>query len=165
MPTLRILCPTCSGAGLTGGHSGQTPESYEEHSETCPECDGEFFVSEEVAPSDYYKTFRGRCKQYCEAEIRLDPTLTLVRGHIFVSAWPSEPVQPHWWCKRADGTVLDPTWYQFPFTEAPSAQLYTEFDGRVSCAECGKEMDESGARFESNYAFCSSRCYGRFVGL
>lgn len=31
-------CITCSGHGLIGGHSGQTPDSYEEHSEPCPDC-------------------------------------------------------------------------------------------------------------------------------
>lgn len=31
-------CQTCGGVGLIGGHSGQTPESYEEFSEPCPEC-------------------------------------------------------------------------------------------------------------------------------
>jgi hypothetical protein len=31
-------CLTCGGVGLIGGHSGQTPESYEEWGEPCPEC-------------------------------------------------------------------------------------------------------------------------------
>ena len=161
----RVLCRACNGHGMIGGHSGQTAESYEEHSEECPDCKGALFEEAEVSPEAYYQTFRGKCKRYCEAELQLDPTLTLVRGHIFVAAWPSEPDQAHWWCRRADGTILDPTWRQFPFIEAPPPELYTEFDGRVTCAECGKEMDEKDARTESNYAFCSSRCYGRFVGL
>ena len=42
---------------------------------------------------------------------------------------------------------------------------YTEFNGQVTCAECGKQLPEEEASFESNYAFCSSRCFGRFVGV
>lgn len=34
----RHVCQTCNGVGLIGGHSGQTPESYQEHSEDCPDC-------------------------------------------------------------------------------------------------------------------------------
>lgn len=36
-----IKCPSCNGHGLIGGHSGQTPESYEEHAEGCDDCDGQ----------------------------------------------------------------------------------------------------------------------------
>jgi len=37
-PKPEQLCLTCNGHGLIGGHSGQTPDSYEEHSEPCPDC-------------------------------------------------------------------------------------------------------------------------------
>ena len=33
-------CNTCGGHGMIGGHSGQTPEQYEEWQETCPDCEG-----------------------------------------------------------------------------------------------------------------------------
>ena len=36
-----VDCPTCNGHGLIGGHSGQTPESYEEHAQGCDDCDGQ----------------------------------------------------------------------------------------------------------------------------
>lgn len=36
-----VDCPTCNGHGLIGGHSGQTPESYEEHATGCDDCDGQ----------------------------------------------------------------------------------------------------------------------------
>jgi len=36
-----VDCPTCNGHGLIGGHSGQTPESYEEHAAGCDDCDGQ----------------------------------------------------------------------------------------------------------------------------
>ena len=31
-------CNTCNGHGMVGGHSGQTPEQYEEWQEPCPDC-------------------------------------------------------------------------------------------------------------------------------
>jgi hypothetical protein len=60
------------------------------------------------------------------------------------------------------GTIYDPSKDQFP---SRGLGIYTPFDGHVVCAECGKEMDEGEARLESNYAFCSTRCNMRFVGL
>jgi hypothetical protein len=35
----------------------------------------------------------------------------------------------------------------------------------VQCSECGKEMKEEEASYESNYCFCSYECHGRFVGV
>lgn len=35
---IRQYCRTCGGCGEIGGHSGQTPESYEEWSAPCPDC-------------------------------------------------------------------------------------------------------------------------------
>jgi hypothetical protein len=110
-----------------------------------------------------YAEFRGRCKELCEAEIAKDPTLRIVRGHVFIMAWMSDPRQPHWWCVRDDGSIFDPSWRQFP--SKPPTTAYEEFDGRVSCSNCGQEGDESDFSFESNYAFCSNHCYGRFVGV
>lgn len=120
-------------------------------------------TAEQIAAG--YRQFRGKCKTLCDAAVASDPSLTLVRGHIFVPAWSSEPFQPHWWCRRSDGTIFDPSWEQFPFQQAPSAEFYEEFDGRVSCSNCGKEGHEKDFSFDSNYAFCSSECYGQFVGI
>lgn len=114
----------------------------------------------ECAATEGYLKYRGRCKELSEAACAADPTLTLVRGHYFCPMWNSE--EPHWWTVRSDGSVYDPSCAQFP---SRGLGVYTPFDGMVSCAECGKEMDEDVASFESNYAFCSSRCYGRFVGV
>lgn len=112
-----------------------------------------------------YKTFRGRCQELCAAEIAKDPTLTLVRGHYFEPRWPSDPKQPHWWCKRPDGTIVDPSVLQFPSGDKHVPQRYTEFNGVVECSNCGKEMKEEEASFDSNYCFCSHLCHGRFVGV
>lgn len=109
--------------------------------------------------SDYLK-FRGRCKELAEAAAQRDTTLRLVRGHYFCPIWNSE--EPHWWCEKPDGTIVDPSCLQFP---SAGLGVYTEFDGRIACAQCGKEITEAEAIFESNYAFCSSACFGRFVGV
>jgi hypothetical protein len=109
--------------------------------------------------SDYLE-FRGKCKELSEAAVLADPTLKLVRGHYFCPIWNTE--EPHWWCVKPDGTVVDPSRLQFP---SKGCGIYSPFDGHVECAQCGKDMVEEEARFESNYAFCSTRCLMRFVGV
>jgi len=108
--------------------------------------------------SDYLK-FRGKCREMSEALCAEDKTLTLMRGHYFDPQWGE---QPHWWCQRADGTVVDPTAAQFP---SKGGGVYVPFDGFVECSECGKRLKEEDAEFESNYVFCSYTCHGRFVGV
>ena len=109
--------------------------------------------------SDYLK-YRGKCKEMSEALVASDPSLTLVRGHYFCPIWNSD--EPHWWCVDAQGEIVDPTMLQFP---SKGKGIYTPFNGIITCSECGKELPESEARFDSNYAFCSSTCNMRFVGL
>lgn len=106
-----------------------------------------------------YKLYRGKCKEFSEKAVAEDPTLTLVRGHYYCPHWGE---QPHWWTVRPDGTIHDPTKLQFP---SEGKGLYVPFNGMVSCSECGKEVKEEEASIEGNYAFCSSGCYGRFVGV
>lgn len=108
---------------------------------------------------DDYTKYRGKCKEMSEALIAADPTLILVRGHYYDPLWGE---QPHWWCKKPDGTVVDPTKDQFP---SKGHGPYVEFDGTVECSNCGKRMQEEEADFQSNYAFCSYTCYGQFVGV
>lgn len=108
---------------------------------------------------DDYLKYRGKCKEMSEALIAADPTLTLVRGHYYCPFWGE---QPHWWTVTQDGTINDPTKDQFP---SKGDGVYTPFNGLVHCANCGKEMKEEEASFESNYAFCSDSCHMRFVGL
>jgi hypothetical protein len=109
--------------------------------------------------NDYLK-FRGKCREMAEAAILQDPTLRLVRGHYYCPLWNTE--EAHWWCVRPDGSIFDPTARQFP---SKGLGEYVEFDGVVECAQCGKEIPEEEARFDSRYAFCSSACNRRFVGL
>jgi hypothetical protein len=109
---------------------------------------------------DNYLKFRGKCKELSEAACREDPTLTLVRGHYYCPIWNTE--ECHWWTTRPDGTIHDPSKLQFP---SAGMGIYTPFNGMVTCSECGKELVEKEARFESNYCFCSVKCHMRFVGL
>jgi hypothetical protein len=106
-----------------------------------------------------YMTYRGKCKEYVDAAVAKDPTLTAVRGYYYDVSWGR---QAHWWCTRQDGTIFDPTAKQFP---SKGSGVYEEFDGTVLCSECGKKMTEEEASFHGNYAFCSTACNLRFVGL
>jgi hypothetical protein len=117
-------------------------------------------MSDPKNAADGYRLYRGRCKELSEAACAADPTLKLVRGHYYCPIWNSE--EPHWWTLRQDGTIHDPTREQFP---SHGCGEYTPFDGMVSCEECGKNIAEEDAIIESNYAFCSGRCYGKCVGV
>jgi len=107
-----------------------------------------------------YMRFRGKCKELSEEACAKDPSLTLVRGHYYCPIWDSN--EPHWWTTRQDGSVFDPSEAQFP---SMGMGEYTPFDGNVTCEECGKKVPEDKAIFESNHAVCSSRCFGRMVGV
>lgn len=108
-----------------------------------------------------YKIYRGKCKEACEALQKVLPELRLVRGYYFDPIWNKE--EPHWWLVDADGRITDPTKYQFP--TAGQTSFYREFDGTIECANCGRSVLEEEASIEGNYAFCSSLCHGRFVGV
>lgn len=110
-----------------------------------------------MAEQDDYSQYRGKCKEMSEALVAADPTLTLVRGHYFCPFWGE---QPHWWTKRPDGTIVDPTKNQFP---SKGIGEYVEFDGTVECSNCGKRIREEDGDYESNYVFCSYECHYHFV--
>lgn len=109
--------------------------------------------------SNYLK-YRGKCKEYVDAAIVADSTLRAVRGYYHCPIWGK---QQHWWCKRPDGSIFDPTAKQFP--SGGIKEFYEEFNGIIHCSQCGKEMKEDEAHFESNYCFCSGACHMLFVGL
>lgn len=106
-----------------------------------------------------YEKYRGKCKEMSEELVCADPSLTLIRGYYYCPFWGQ---QAHWWTKAQDGTIHDPTKDQFP---SRGSGAYVEFDGKVNCSECGKEMREDEASYESNYCFCSCECHSRFVGV
>lgn len=107
-----------------------------------------------------YLEFRGRCKELSEEACSQDPTLTLVRGQYFCPIWNVE--EDHWWTTKPDGIINDPSKRQFP---SKGSGIYIPFNGLVTCDQCGKEIPEKEASYESNYKFCSGRCHGRFVGV
>ncbi len=115
---------------------------------------------DDIQVDDGYNKFRGRCKELSELACIEDKTLTLVRGYYYCPIWNVE--EPHWWCVKQDGVIFDPSKDQFP---SKGLGLYKEFNGIVNCSECGKELKEEDARFDSRYAFCSLSCNMRFVGL
>ena len=116
--------------------------------------------TQEQIQQDYLE-FRGKCKILAEEAVKNDSSLTLVRGYYFCPLWCSN--EQHWWTKREDDTIYDPSARQFP---SNGSGIYEEFDGIVECAQCGKEMKEEDAIFESSYVFCSNnRCFGKFVGI
>lgn len=109
--------------------------------------------------SDYAK-YRGKCREFCEELIIEDPTLIMVRGWYVCPMWGK---QAHWWCRREDGTVVDPTVKQFP--TAAGAAEYVEYDGYVECEQCGKRVHEDEAHMDGHHAFCSCTCYARCIGF
>lgn len=107
-----------------------------------------------------YLAFRGKCKELAEAACQADTKLRLVRGYYHCPFWGK---QAHWWGESQDGTVTDPSSPQFP---SKGMGDYEEYDGNVECANCGTAMPEDDAwRIEGRYCYCSSRCYGQFVGV
>jgi hypothetical protein len=112
-----------------------------------------------MTEEDNYTKYRGKCKEMSEALVAADPTLRLVRGHYWDAFWGD---QPHWWCEKPDGTVVDPTKDQFP---TKGKGDYHEFSGIIPCSQCGKEMTEDEADIDGRYAFCSGECHCRFVGV
>ena len=108
--------------------------------------------------NDYMK-FRGQCKPMAEEAVRADRSLTLTRGYYHCPIWGK---QAHWWATKKDGSIVDPSAAQFP---SKGIGEYEPFNGCVKCSNCGKEMTENQATFDSNYAFCSYKCHGEFVGV
>jgi len=58
-----------------------------------------------------YRKFRGKSKELAEAAISREPTLRLVRGYYYCHTYGK---QPHWWCEKRDGTVVDLSARQYP---------------------------------------------------
>lgn len=112
-----------------------------------------------MTDSNYLK-YRGKCRWFAEAACQSDPTLTLVRGYYHCPLWGK---QPHWWCTRPDGTIVDPSVKQFP-TQGVGAE-YEEFDGTIECEHCHKEVKESEAYFYGHHAYCDYACFGHDIGF
>ncbi len=112
---------------------------------------------------------RGRCKELAQAAADADPTLRIVRGHYMCPVWGA---QPHWWCVRPDGTIVDPSGAQFPSFDMAGPNWYVEYDGAITCASCGKSGLETELHTgtwdiigNGRYVVCSYTCHGHIVGF
>jgi len=114
----------------------------------------------EERQSDYMK-YRGRCKELCEALIKENPDLEIVRGYYHEPIWNTK--EQHFWCKDKSGNIIDPTRKQFPSGGMP--EYYEEFNGVIECSECGKRIKEEDADMAGNYPVCSQLCAYKLVGL
>jgi hypothetical protein len=108
--------------------------------------------------SDYEK-YRGKCKEECEKLLKQDPSLTMRRGYYHCPIWGK---QQHFWCTDKKGKIVDPTKRQFP---SKGCGEYEEFDGKLTCEQCGKPTTEEDAVISGSYACCSGECMCRLVGL
>lgn len=106
-----------------------------------------------------YEKYRGKCKLFSEELCQQDPTLILVRGWYWDAIWGR---QEHWWCKKPDGTIVDPTKDQFP---SKGLCLYEEYKGITECEYCGKSLPEEKAYFVDQHVYCSYECYGHDIGF
>lgn len=114
----------------------------------------------ELVSTENYHKYRGKCREMSEALVKEDPTLRLVRGHYACPFWGD---QPHWWCEKEDGTIVDPTAKQFPMEG--KAGEYIEFNGIITCEECGTQVPEEKAYIDGNHTFCTGNCFAEHVGL
>lgn len=110
--------------------------------------------------SNNYEKYRGRCKELSEKACKEDSTLRLVRGHYWCPVWNRE--EQHWWCEDSKGNIVDKSKLQFP---SAGAGIYTEFNGVVTCEECGKDVKEEDMILMGRYPTCSDSCARRLVGL
>lgn len=106
-------------------------------------------------------SLRGKCKELSEEAIKKDPSLTLVSGFYYEPFWNRE--EEHWWCKRQDGSIYDPTAAQFP--SGGIEDFYREFTGEFCCEQCGEIKHQDKMIHEGRFHFCSDRCYLKCVGL
>jgi len=97
----------------------------------------------------------GKCREAVEEMVAQFPELTLVRGH--VDCPPPWNRRAHWWTKRADGTIVDPTVGQF-VCGILRYEEYKEGDPvRLGkCMNCGVEI--WGPPGKTRASVCSEDC-------
>lgn len=107
-----------------------------------------------------YRKYRGKCKEYVDEVIRLFPDWKAVRGWYECPLWGD---QEHWWTKKPDGTIFDPTVRQFPTAGAFAS--YREYRGFLMCFGCGKEVAEHEIVPLDGHVFCSDKCLRYTIGI
>lgn len=92
----------------------------------------------------------GKCAEITLEIAEKDPSLTRVRGHYICPIWGK---RGHWWLKKEDGTIVDPTKAQFPSGGFGEYIEWVEGAEEPTgiCMNCGEEV------YGSDY-FCSKRC-------
>lgn len=103
-------------------------------------------------------TLRGRCHSMALEAAEADATLKAVAGWYHCPIWGQEE---HWWCERADGTIVDPTAAQFP---SNGSGRYERHDGPAWCLQCGIDFPWE-QYMETGRPICSDECYCRMVGV
>lgn len=92
----------------------------------------------------------GQCAEITERMNKVFPELRRVRGHYYDAIWGE---REHWWLVTSDGSVIDPTFKQFP-TKGKGAYVPWR-DGAPEptgiCMDCGSAV------FNKDY-FCSKEC-------
>jgi hypothetical protein len=100
----------------------------------------------------------GRCKEMSEAVVKADPTLRLVRGFYYCPI--TNERYSHWWTETSTGEIYDPTADQFM---SMGEGDYQEFDGVITCEQCGKKVAESDAVIYGRHTYCSGDCFAAAV--
>lgn len=103
----------------------------------------------------------GRCKDAVEEMAKAFPELTKVPGHVYTD-WG---MRGHWWCKTADGEVIDPTAKQFGFIFAYEPWVPGTEVRVGKCMECGDEIWKAVQTLEEEprrETFCSKDCEATF---
>jgi hypothetical protein len=102
----------------------------------------------------------GNCKEAVTKMKEAFPELTVTNGFVFDAMWGD---RAHWWLKTEDGSIVDPTFNQFPaFVE------YTEIDDNhparnyplARCHECGDQYYETP---ELKGVMHTKACEGRYI--
>lgn len=108
-----------------------------------------------------YSTYRGKCFEFCQICLAADSTLTLEKGWVHLAGHDKEE---HFWLSTPEGNIVDPTFKQFGHGRPLAYEL---FDNKFECDHCSTtfDADADGASHQGRYHFCSSICYGQFVGV
>lgn len=79
----------------------------------------------------------GKCGTYSRLMKQQFPELTLIRGHYLCPLWGQ---REHWWLVASDGSIVDPTYQQFPSKGEgdyiPLDESAPEPNGK--CMNCGE---------------------------
>ena len=112
--------------------------------------------------NDGYRLLAGKCAKIAAAIAKACPEFRVAKGYYHCPHWGK---RGHFWLVAQDGTIYDPTIWQFP-TETGAYEEIHE-NSEVECDQCGKRIPLAGATIggNGNYVFCNGRCYGKYVGV